>query len=123
MPPTLGKHDYKDKMTLRAGTSAVLELPFTASPQPDVAWKFKGGRMPDSRRFKDETIIGMTSLTMKQVTKTDAGDYSLSLENPFGKATFTIKLIVLGEYQNIAIIVKIMLMYFKEVLIVKQKII
>ena len=84
-------------MILRAGTSAVLELPFTASPQPEVSWKFKGGRLPDSRRFKEDTIIGMTSLSMKQVTKTDAGEYTLALENPFGKATFSIKLIVLGK--------------------------
>ena len=38
----------------------------------------------------------MTSLSMSKVTKKDAGDYSMMLQNALGKATFTIKLIVLG---------------------------
>jgi len=33
---------------------------------------------------------------MSKVTKKDAGDYSMMLQNALGKATFTIKLIVLG---------------------------
>jgi hypothetical protein len=97
VPPTLGKHDYKDKLILKAGTSVALELPFTASPQPTVTWKFKGGHMPDMRRFKEDSIYNMTSLTMSKVVKTDAGDYSLGLENPHGKAAFSIKVIILGK--------------------------
>lgn len=40
--PVFGQHDYKDKLVLRAGSSAALELPFVASPQPEVTWKYKG---------------------------------------------------------------------------------
>ena len=84
-------------MTLRAGASAALELPFSACPQPDVSWTFKGGRLPDSRRFKTDNIYNMTSMTMAKILKTDAGEYNLTLSNPHGKVTWSVKLIVLGE--------------------------
>ena len=96
MAPTLGKHDYGDKLVLKAGTSAVIEIPFAASPEPSVDWKYKGGHLPDARRFRDETVSGMTSLSMSKVTKKDAGDYSMTLQNQLGTATFTIKLVVQG---------------------------
>lgn len=96
--PTIGKHDYGDKLVLKAQTSAVIEIPFAASPEPTVEWKYKGGRLTDTRRFRDETVSGMTSLSMSKVTKKDAGDYSMTLTNQLGKATFTIKLVVLGQY-------------------------
>ena len=96
MAPTLGKHEYKDKLVLKAGASAVIEIPFSASPQPSVVWKYKGGHLPDARRFREETVAGMTSLSMSKVHKKDAGDYSMMLQNQLGKATFTIKLLVQG---------------------------
>ena len=96
--PTLGKHDYGDKLVLKAQASAVIEIPFSASPEPSVEWKYKGGRLTDTRRFREETVPGMTSLSMSKVTKKDAGDYSMMLENALGKATFTIKLIVQGSF-------------------------
>jgi len=94
--PTLGKHDYGDKLVLKAQASAVIEIPFSASPEPSVEWKYKGGKLTDTRRFREETVAGMTSLSMSKVTKKDAGDYSMTLQNQLGKATFTIKLIVQG---------------------------
>ena len=96
MAPTLGKHDYGDKLILKAQSSAVIEIPFSASPEPSVEWKYKGAKLTDTRRFREETVPGMTSLSMSKVTKKDAGDYSLTLQNQLGKATFTIKLIVQG---------------------------
>jgi len=95
--PTLGKHDYGDRLVLKAGTSAVIEIPFSASPEPSVEWKYKGARLSDTRRFREETVPGMTSLSMSKVTKKDAGDYSMTLQNQLGKATFTIKIIVQGS--------------------------
>ena len=97
VPPKFEKHDYKEKIVLKSGASAVLELPFSSSPQPEVTWAFKGGRLPDARRFKHDTIRKMTSLSMAKVVKSDAGEYSVVLENKYGKASFSIKLVVLGE--------------------------
>ena len=85
-------------MTVKAGSSLALELPFTASPQPEVTWTWKGGRLPDRRRFKEDTIKNMTSLTMAKITKADVGDYSVTLSNKHGESTFTIKIAILGDY-------------------------
>jgi len=49
--PTLGKHDYGDKLILKAQSSAVIEVPFTASPEPSVEWKYKNARLTDTRRY------------------------------------------------------------------------
>ena len=81
---------------MKAGSSAVIEIPFTASPQPTVTWKYKGGKLPDARRFKEDTIWGMTSMCMSKLAKSDAGEYNITLENPHGKISLNIKLIVLG---------------------------
>ena len=67
MAPTIGSHEYRDKLTLKAQSTAILEIPFQASPAPTIEWKFNGGRLPDSRRFKEETVTGLTSLTMSKV--------------------------------------------------------
>lgn len=90
-------------MVLKAQASAVIEIPFTASPTPTVEWKYKGGHLPDARRFKEDTITNMTSLSMSKVVKKDAGDYSLLIQNSLGKATFNIKLVVLGNDKSTAI--------------------
>ena len=88
-------------MTLRSGASAALELPFTGCPQPEVKWTHKGGRLPDSRRFKIDTIYNMTSMTMAKVVKADAGDYNLTLANPYGKVSWNVKLTVLGKSHQV----------------------
>ena len=94
-PPKFGG-DIKDTLTLNAGASHVLELPFSANPMPKVTWTFNDASLPDAKRFKSQTIIGMTSLTMAKVVLKDAGNYKVTLENENGQATFTVKLIVLG---------------------------
>ena len=84
-------------MILRAGTSAAIEIPFVAAPMPDAKWTYKGSNLPDNRRFKTDTIMGMSSMTMAKVVRGDSGKYQLTLENKFGKDTFTIELVVLGK--------------------------
>ena len=96
-PPTFGNHEYEDKIVLKAGASTIIEIPFSASPEPTVEWKYNDGKLPDPRRFKDDVLAGFTTLAMAKVTKKDAGNYSLHIENANGKAAFNIRLVVLGE--------------------------
>ena len=94
-PPKFGG-DIKDTLTLNAGASHVLELPFSANPMPKVTWTYNDAGLPDAKRFKSQTVSGMTSLTMAKVVLKDAGDYKVTLENDSGQASWTVKLIVLG---------------------------
>jgi len=104
--PSIGEHEFRDKLVLKAGASAVIEIPFQASPAPTIEWKFNNGRLPDPKRFKEDTAVSLTSLSMGKVVKTDAGDYALTIQNALGKATFKIKLIIQdvpGQPKNFAV--------------------
>ena len=97
VPPEFGSHKFSDKLTLYAGQSVAVEIPFGGSPQPTAQWQYKDGRLPDSRRFKEDTIKNMTSLTMSKVQRSDAGPYTLKLGNKYGESIFNITLVVLGK--------------------------
>jgi len=84
-------------ITLPVGSSTVVELPFSAHPMPKVKWTFNKGSLPNGRRFKEDTIYGMTSVSMAKLVRKDSGNYVCTLENELGKAELTIKLIVLGK--------------------------
>ena len=64
---------------------------------PNVIWQYNNKSLPDPLRIKHESIYGMTALTMAKVKKSDAGNYSVSLENQFGKASVTVKVKIMGK--------------------------
>jgi hypothetical protein len=106
VPPSIGAHDYEDRLVLRAGSAAAIEIPFNGSPDPTSTWKCKNGKLPDPKRFKTDTIRGMTSMTIAKTVRTDSGKYTLNLENEYGKANFAIELVVLdkpGPVQNLKV--------------------
>ena len=99
-PPKFTK-ELEETITLKAGASHVLELPFSANPMPKVKWTFNGSAaLPDKKRFTEETIRCLTTLRMSKVTRKDAGLYKVELENVHGSTTYSVRLIVLGEYRN-----------------------
>ena len=85
-----------DTLTLKAGSSTAIELPFSANPQPKVTWTYNDGHFPDKKRMKSETIYNMTSMTIAKVIRNDSGNYKVALSNDNGECNFTIKIIVLG---------------------------
>ncbi len=95
--PTILMDKLQDVMYMKVGSAGAIEVLFKASPMPDGEWKFKGGRLPDARRFKTDTVIGITSMTMTKVVRSDSGDYTVSLENEHGRADAKVKVIVTGE--------------------------
>jgi len=94
--PRFGKDVTEKSIKLKAGSSTVIELPFVASPQPKVSWTFNGGKLPDPKRFKTDSIVNMTSMTLSKVIKKDAGKYTVTLESELGKCELITKLIVIG---------------------------
>ena len=103
-PPKFSTKDLKDTLTLNLGASTAIEFPFTANPQPKVTWTYNDEKLPDPKRFKTTTITRMTSLTMAKVVLKDAGDYKVTLENENGSATYTVKVIVLGEQISVKLL-------------------
>ena len=88
---------YKDKVVLNVGTSAVIEIPISGSPQPKLSWQFNDDLLYETRRVKTETTATMTCLRIARAERSDTGSYKLALSNVYGKASITIKVIVLGK--------------------------
>lgn len=97
VPPKIGDLAFKDKIILKAGSSTAIEIPFVGCPQPSATWQFKGGKLPDPKRFKVDTIANMTSMTLAKAVRSDSGKYTINLQNEFGKANVTIEVVVLGR--------------------------
>ena len=104
MPPVFLEEKYKETVLMRVGTSTVLEFPFSAHPMPEVAWNFKKKPLATNKRITTETIIGMTALTISKATMKDSGTYSLTLQNQFGKASLSVKVLVIGMYSKITLV-------------------
>ncbi len=97
--PTIPQLDkFKDVITILAGKSTTIEVAFAGAPQPKATWTFNGGHLPDMHRTTEETIYNFTTLTINRARLTDAGKYSLTLDNKHGKVTLDVKVKVLGEY-------------------------
>ena len=95
VPPAWKFEKFEDVRTLKAGTATVMELPFNAHPMPDVEWTFKDEPISD-KRFQEETIYGLTCLRLKKVVRSDSGDYVVTVTNPYGECSLTVKVIVIG---------------------------
>ncbi|ESO04851.1 hypothetical protein HELRODRAFT_143639, partial [Helobdella robusta] len=75
-------------------------------PQPKVTWTFNGQFLPDPTRIRPETIYNHATLNLNKMKASDAGLYTLTLENPFGKDTMNIKLKTIdkpGPIKNLAV--------------------
>jgi len=91
---------YLEPLVLRAGTSAAVEVPFTGSPQPKITWMVGGQVLRDVRRVRVETIYNLTTLVISRAERSDAGTYTLSLENQFGTSNLTVQVTVLGKIRK-----------------------
>ena len=87
---------YLEPLVLRTGTSAAVEVPFAGSPQPKVTWMVGGQPLRDVRRVRVETIYNLTTLVISRAERSDAGTYTLTLENQLGSSNLTVQVSVLG---------------------------
>lgn len=88
--------NFQESITLKAGQSTAFEIPFKGNPQPKVIWTFNDGELPKDKRLETQTIHNMTTMRLAKAKRPDAGNYKLTLENPRGKTSVDIKMIVLG---------------------------
>lgn len=64
-----------------------------SSKAPDITWKVKGVEFVPNDRVRQ---LPEGSLSIKDVIRQDAGDYTCMAENSIAKDSITHKLIVLG---------------------------
>lgn len=51
--------NFEDTIILKLGSSKVIEVPFMASPMPEINWDFNGGKFSDAKRIKGESLVGI----------------------------------------------------------------
>lgn len=74
---------YKEDMTLPCLAVGI--------PPPEITWKIKGVAFTTSDRIRQQPD---GSLLIRDITRTDAGEYSCHVENSFGQDSVTHQLIV-----------------------------
>uniref|UniRef100_A0A8D8VVZ6 Down syndrome cell adhesion molecule-like protein Dscam2 n=1 Tax=Cacopsylla melanoneura TaxID=428564 RepID=A0A8D8VVZ6_9HEMI len=82
---------FDDKFTATYREDIKLPCLTVGVPNPEIVWKVKGVKFESNDRMRQ---LPEGSLFIKTVTRSDAGEYSCSVENSFGVDTVTHQLIV-----------------------------
>ncbi|XP_053980917.1 cell adhesion molecule Dscam2 isoform X1 [Hylaeus volcanicus] len=82
---------FDDKFTATYKEDVKLPCLAVGVPAPEVTWKVRGAVLQPSDRLRQ---LPEGSLFIKEVDRTDAGEYSCDVENSFGHDTVTHQLIV-----------------------------
>ncbi|XP_069489741.1 immunoglobulin-like and fibronectin type III domain-containing protein 1 [Ambystoma mexicanum] len=85
-PKFLKNASLKSFMAVRSGNSIRVQIPFEASPEPEVLWQKDG--LPVSRRATMTSREGLSQLIIPCADYTDSGIYTIVLKNHFGKESF-----------------------------------
>ena len=99
MPAKIASFDDKFVATYKED----VKLPCLAVgvPAPEVTWKVRGVKLAPTDRLRQ---LPEGSLFIKEVDRTDAGEYSCYVENTFGHDTVTHQLVVHGELKIVKMI-------------------
>ncbi|KAK9507868.1 hypothetical protein O3M35_007638 [Rhynocoris fuscipes] len=94
VPARIASFDSRFTATYRED----VKLPCLAvgKPAPDITWKIKGTTFDSTNAQNRLQQLPEGSLLIKSVTRNDAGDYSCSVENSFGKDSVTHHLVILA---------------------------
>ena len=95
MPPKI-EYDAKYKQPVALNAGATLTLPVTVSgvPTPKVSWYFGEKELKPGNGITIETKDKMSTLTVKNTSGANAGDYQVKAENTAGsdKAVFSVSM-------------------------------
>ena len=82
----------------KPGETVVFSCKFGGSPAPTVTWTKNGAEIKNASRFLVIIQKGYTEVHVEQITKTDGGDYMVTLRNSGGYASAWAKLAVIGRW-------------------------
>ena len=85
-------------ITIKRGQPLLMEVKYSANPEPKIAWFFNDDVIPESVKIKRETVRNnLTTFLMGKTQRADSGSYTLSVENEFGKDSYVFKVTVLDK--------------------------
>uniref|UniRef100_A0A3B4AB80 Titin n=1 Tax=Periophthalmus magnuspinnatus TaxID=409849 RepID=A0A3B4AB80_9GOBI len=88
---------YKDVIVVNAGENLVLDADVYGKPFPEISWHKEGKEMDKALRIEVKLALKRASMTIKDVTKLDSGNYDLVLKNLGGTKNFPIVVKVLDK--------------------------
>ena len=91
---------FRDVVTVRAGSLFHLDVPVSGTPTPEVVWMKDDERYDDGKRIKASTTSYSAVLTNKDAKRSDSGTYTIKISNKAGSDTATIRVAVLGKFQE-----------------------
>ena len=101
--PSLDLDRRMREITIKAGNSLHIHIPFTGTPKPVLRWKKEDGdeEITTKGRFRVDTSGGEADLTIRETEREDSGIYILEAENEFGVQKVSAKVKVVGKSDNI----------------------
>ena len=81
---------FQRTMTIRAGTTFHIDIPFKATPTPTVTWTCNNKTVTRSYRTSIDTNDYGTNLTVRTAERSDSGDYVIKASNKAGQDTVTV---------------------------------
>ena len=91
---------YKDIVTVRTGSTLRLNVPFWGCPTPTAEWHRHANKMSDDDRVRIDRHEARSQLIVRDVVRTDAGIYSLTVTNEAGRESANIHVNVIGKLTN-----------------------
>lgn len=83
-------------VTAKAGAKVRIEALVSGKPAPVCQWKRGDDKVVPSSRLAVHKSQNMCVLIIKDVSRTDSGQYSLVAENSSGKVEPVIKIVIKG---------------------------
>ncbi|KAM3957310.1 projectin protein bent isoform 8-T9 [Aphomia sociella] len=85
------------KIKVRAGEPININIPITGAPTPTVTWTKGTIPLPPSNRISTETKMDETKFSIEKSTRDDAGKYTVTASNEYGKDSADIEVIVVDK--------------------------
>lgn len=86
-------------VSAKAGSKVRVEALVSGKPAPVCQWKRGEDNVVSSSRLAVHKSQNMCVLIIKDVSRTDSGQYSLVAENSSGKVEEVMKIIIKGQYR------------------------
>lgn len=100
---------FDDKFTVTYREDVTLPCQAVGAPLPEVSWKIKGSVYTPSERVR---LLAEGSLMIREVTRDDAGEYTCTVENMYGRDTVTHQLQVQCIYWHLLSLDRVMMLVF-----------
>lgn len=92
-PNIISAETGQKKLSLQAGSTLHLSYEYQGRPVPKVSWVVP--ECIQSDRFTVETSGNLTSLILKDISRTDGGEYTLTVENVAGMSSLVTNVTVI----------------------------